>query len=221
MSAAETSAAERAEMRRQKILAKKQARMAYAAGDRSEPPSLAPVEPAPTRMAHLSTTLGNDEEGTVGRVGQGEDTMGIVSRHAEGRPSTVEAVGDTGQGGGRVYNESRGGNRSWKERFMWERVRVVLLMVVGVLSGAMSCCVEWSGMAEISVVHVFVVLEACMWGAEMMGGRHVEDGAGMMGGMVGTVMRATQIAGVMRRLWEDFAVFMVCMLGSVYVSKMV
>jgi len=44
MSTEQVSSADKAELRRQKILAKKAARMAYAAGDRSKPPSTLPLE---------------------------------------------------------------------------------------------------------------------------------------------------------------------------------
>lgn len=221
MSTAEKSAAERAEARRLKILAKKQVRMAYAAGDHSELPSLAPVEPESAQIARVSMTQRTDDESGVGRVGEGEDTMRMVSGRVGGRMPTVEAAAGREQCGARGCNESERDGRIRKDRAVWEKVRVLLLMVIGVLCGAVSCCVEQSAMAEVSVVHVFVVIEACVLGAEMVGGQKAESAGGMMGGMVGAVMRATQIAGVMRRVWEDFAVYMICVLGSVYFGKMV
>lgn len=224
MSAPDMKAAEKAEARRQKILTKRQARMAYAAGDRSILPSMAPAEAVELEPGHVTQASMIPSRGGEGVTemtgGEAIEAMEGVRRRVTEEAIPAARVVEGRHSAGRGHHGSLGGERGWKGAVKWEKVRVVLLMVIGILCGAMSCYLGVEGMAGISVVHVFAVIESCTLGIELAGGRKMGGGGGMMGGVIGAVMRATQVAGMIRRIWEDFAVFMVCMLGSVYVCEM-
>lgn len=83
MSAVGLSAAEKAELRRQKILAKRNARMAYAGGDHSRPPSTAPAEPTQSRQpaseAAIRETYQQHQLPPRSRLSRGEEGLPLLN----------------------------------------------------------------------------------------------------------------------------------------------
>lgn len=221
MSASQPTAAEKAEARRLKILAKKNARMAYAAGDRSKLPSTAPDEP----IVQPPILLVNQENPQVAGVAGSEDVSpGNVdisgTAQSAGFSAPTAFVPLNAQPAYPGLARSPAMKRSLLAGSRWLRI---LFVACSAMLFAAVMYAELIPLWQFSAMHVFAAVEMCVFAPHLLG-RISPQGISRRGGSVpgslgalGLLLSATQYASMANQLAQDFSVFMLAFLCTWYV----
>lgn len=218
------TAAEKAELRRQKILAKKNARMAYAAGKRKELPSAAPPEPQeeerPGTAVVPSTTNVNDDKRTEPQ--HDSDLPNALDNRLFDRFLRTPLEGSGGQQHERdPLNNAVG---VLNEGF-------VRLLILSLLAASYSGAVSYNYITRwrLSAVELFVSIELCLLVPEIIGvfrgrsrGRAI--GYGEREAFPFTVLRLLSNVQdsvlLIRKILNDFCFFMFVFLCTWYTFEL-
>lgn len=222
-SAAEMTAAEKAEARRLKILAKKNARMKYAAGDRSQLPSTAPAEEAgevppatiSSGAAGPSTPSTNGEHSDISR-----DQVAPVAVSALSAGPSAMLAGSSSAITTPVPRAEQRPTAGWLSAPS-HQFHLPISFVSAVTFAAL-CATDVLPDWNVSVFHVFVLLQLCMLSPTLLSylqRRAADPGRSLNGspaGILGLLIRVGHIASVVNRLWKDFTVFFLAFLCTWY-----
>lgn len=208
-----STAAEKAEARRLKILAKKNARMAYAAGDHSKLPSTAPSEP----VALQPTIAINPESSDATSEDQALlNTSARSTARSSGLAAPTAVLPPNARNAYPVISNRSSAKRSPLIGSRWTRTLFVAS------SAVLFAAVMYAGVVplwKLSAMHVFASVEMCIFAPQLLG-RVTEQGSdmgGLMPGPLGALVSATQYASVANQVVQDFSVFMLAFLCTWYV----
>lgn len=219
MSAAQPTAAEKAEARRLKILAKKNARMAYAAGDRSKLPSIAPDEPIVQPPILPSVNQENAPVTALEELSPRDaDVLGTAQGAGFSAPSAL--VPPTAQAAYPGLARSSAMQRSSLagSRWLW-----ILFVACSAVLFAAVMYAELIPLWQFSAMHVFASVEICVFAPHLLGrlSRQGTSGGGrsMSGsfGALGLLLSVSQYASMAIQLAQDFSVFMLAFLCTWYI----
>lgn len=220
------TAAEKAELRRHKILAKKKARMAYAAGKRKELPSAAPPEPQDevrphTTIAPSTTTVNDDAHPQAQR---NSHVPNVLRDHSSLFDPFMRAPLERSL-------QQQGKRNPLESALAVLNEGLVRLILLSLLAASYSGAVTYNYITRwrVSAVELFVSAELCLLVPEIVGAFRVRSKGRMTGddqreAFPFTVLRLLSNIQdsvlLIRKVLNDFCIFMFAFLCTWYLFEL-